>query len=500
MASPFGDQQGSDSSVLVFVFALAAIVVLGVAVAVGYLIATRGSGQETAGIGDRPPTQGEGVAVAGGPNEVDTTTEPPGDGDDGLAAEPAGEHQLVTISSADGPYPSCASPTVEPADRFYVVEPGDFISQISRTEYESDSPDLYRAIFSETNRRAAAGEVAPNGAPYSTIERIDLVFPGNVLYLPTMGEAERLGSAGRVTVPPLDDTSSSDNVRVGGSSTVFPISERVAECFVEAGYRGSVSVSSDGTLGGTALLCGGELDLLDASVALDAGDLAAECRYGLDDLARLHVGYDSVVVAVSRDNPWLGENPDLDPAGLVALLAEAGSWGELAGDGSGEPIARYYPGEGSGTLQFVADRLAAPLAAASGVVDSCDGAPLDREDDLALAACAAADPDGVAILPYAAYRALESELRLVAIDGQVPLPESTEVEESRRYDLFRELYLYVPTGDVAGNPELSAYLATYLATVDQLAISQDLFPLSADDLAATEAAYCEIAGARCDGS
>lgn len=411
----------------------------------------------------------------------------------------------ITISRSNGPYAACETNTLaanSPTARDYIVQSGDSLSSIARDIYGSGAAKFYLAIYEETNEKAATD------AAYGTIAQIDQIFVGQRLFIPDLGVVDQLKTEqiGRLALYDPADSAISDKLVIAGSSTVFPLTARMAECFVEAGYRGRIVLSSDGSLDGLNLFCAGGVDILDASVRFDSADFSADCRYENSELLRLPVGYDAVVIAVSRNNQYINpsEGTSFTVEMLQALLNGAETWNEIPGlqvDGAGETITRYYPGEGSGTLRFTSDLLFNDLDAlrdSPNVSAICDDQPLNRENDIALADCVAGDPHGIAILPYAAYAARADQLSLLSINGRQPLPESTEIEEIERYLLFRDIFIYVPQELISGAEDVNGFVNYYLQHVNDLVTDVDLFPLSSVDLENGIEAYCDIPGALCN--
>lgn len=411
--------------------------------------------------------------------------------------------RAVLVNTAGGPYEECSPTPTEPAAAFWMVEEGQSLSSIAAEVYGLPAPRFYLAIFEQTNARAAAGESA-DGRAYTPIDRVDLIFPGMVLHLPTVDDVSPNQTDDEAQLDGATVDALGGNFAVGGSSTVFPLSVRVSECLVNAGYGGTINLSSDGSLTGLRRLCDNDIDILDASVALRVSDIPADCAVDPtdpDQVAQIHIGYDAVVVAVSAENPRFADLDQRPDVVLADLLAGADDWSAVGTDGDALAeggINRYFPSAGSGTAQFVAEVLTGTdLNAASGVLDRCDGEPLDREDDAALAACLAADPNGVGFIPYRSYLEAGDALIALPVGGSAPAPETVELSADERYDLLRRLYLYVPNDSLARTDGVSDFVRFYLANVNEVAVEQNVLPLSTADLERSIEQFCALDGAAC---
>ncbi len=116
---------------------------------------------------------------------------------------------------------------------------------------------------------------------------------------------------------------------------------------------------------------------------------------------------------------------------------------------------------------------------------------LNGEDDQALAAGVAADPNGVGFIPWSAYLTQAGNLRTVAIDGQLPSAESVAAEE---YPLLRPLYLYTSNRDLDRKPQVAAFVSYYLQHLDEVVPGSGYFLADEDLLAAQTAAIVNELG------
>ena len=149
-------------------------------------------------------------------------------------------------------------------------------------------------------------------------------------------------------------------ITIVGSSTVFPLTQRVLSLFHDQGYDGAVRLENTGTRGGFVQFCSGaDVDIVNASRPLSRSELEA-CADNDRTAVEFRVGTDGMAVVVSRENSFL-QNVTL--AQLAQIFTDAAQWSAVDGDWPATPIARLIPGADSGTLDyFVESVLDRPLA------------------------------------------------------------------------------------------------------------------------------------------
>jgi phosphate transport system permease protein len=162
-------------------------------------------------------------------------------------------------------------------------------------------------------------------------------------------------------------------IRVAGSSTVQPITRRIAERFqAEAPFTGEITIDGGGTLAGFERFCRvQDIDIANASRAMERPDLVL-CRSNRVEPIAFKVGADAVPIVVSQQNQFL---TDVTRDQLRQIFIGAERWSDVDPSWPDSPILRFIPGADSGTLDFF-------VAQVFG--DSLDDLP--REDLLAILA------------------------------------------------------------------------------------------------------------------
>jgi phosphate transport system substrate-binding protein len=151
-------------------------------------------------------------------------------------------------------------------------------------------------------------------------------------------------------VDPLDVTG---DIVTAGSSTVFPLSEKMVEVFVEAGYSGEITVDSIGSGAGFERFCvAGETDISNASRAIRDSEIESCAAIGRTPI-EFRVGTDALTVAVSTENDFV---TDVTLEELAMIFGSAETWADVRAEWPAEPIQRFIPGTDSGTFDLLRGR------------------------------------------------------------------------------------------------------------------------------------------------
>lgn len=150
-----------------------------------------------------------------------------------------------------------------------------------------------------------------------------------------------------------DETDEAKNITIAGSSTVFPVTQYLANQYKEeTNYAGTISVESIGTNAGLSALCDGRtIDIANASRAYTRPELNA-CDDNLRTPVELRIGTDALAVVTSSQNTFL---QDVTTDQLAQIFTEAEFWSDVNSEWPSEPILRYVPSLESGTLDFFAE-------------------------------------------------------------------------------------------------------------------------------------------------
>tara|TARA_R110000824_G_scaffold336_11_gene2385 strand:+ start:33564 stop:34514 length:951 start_codon:yes stop_codon:yes gene_type:complete len=251
-------------------------------------------------------------------------------------------------------------------------------------------------------------------------------------------------------------------VSIDGSSTVFPVSEAVAEEFlaIQPGVRVTVGVS--GTGGGFQKFSAGEIDISDASRLIKDSESEAAQANGIDYL-EIPVAFDGLSVVVNKDNTWV----DYLTIAELKMIWQPGStvdsWNDVRPEWPDQPMRLYGPGTDSGTFDYFTEVING---------DSGSSRPdyTASEDDNVLVQGISGDLSSLGFFGYAYYIANEDVLKLVPIDGGTgPVsPSDTTINNGAYSPLSRPIFIYVSKPSAA-RPEVRAFVEFYLEQAPALA-------------------------------
>jgi phosphate transport system substrate-binding protein len=285
-------------------------------------------------------------------------------------------------------------------------------------------------------------------------------------------EAEEEEMAEGPALPLVDPLALTGDIVTAGSSTVFPLSERMTERFQDEGYGGQITIESIGTGAGFSRFCeAGETDISNASRPIEEDEIALCQAIGRDPI-EFRVGTDALAVAVSAENDFAA---DVTLDELALLFSTAETWADVRSDWPAEPILRYIPGTDSGTFDYfveaVFDEDPEPMLSASNLELS--------EDDNVLVQGVEGSPYAVGFFGYAYYSENQELLKALAIDGVEPSAESVDAAS---YPLARPLYIYSTAGIMNEKPQVAAFINFYLTFVNDEVIDVGYFPASDEAL------------------
>jgi phosphate transport system permease protein len=162
------------------------------------------------------------------------------------------------------------------------------------------------------------------------------------------------GLEGAAALPPVDAAAVSGDIAVAGSSTVYPVTKRMADDFKAAGFAGSIVVNSVGSTAGLRAFCvDGTTDIANASRPISRAEVEACRSIGREPIGFL-VGTDALSIVASRENAFLS---DVSAEQLRQVFTTAGNWSEVNPIYPNAPIARFIPGADSGTLDFFTEEV-----------------------------------------------------------------------------------------------------------------------------------------------
>ena len=259
-------------------------------------------------------------------------------------------------------------------------------------------------------------------------------------------------------------------IRVDGSSTVYPITEAVAEDFSKAakGVRTTVGVS--GTGGGFKRFCKGETDISDASRPITKTE-AETCKSANIEFVELPVAYDGLCIAISKQNTWATKLTVDQIRKIYSASGTAKTWKDLDSAWPDRAIKVYSPGTDSGTFDYFKE----VTVGRDGKVRSDMSV---SEDDNVLVNGVAGDRDAIGYFGFAYFTENKDKLVAVAVDdgkGAV-LPTDATILDGSYEPFSRPVFIYVNRNS-ADRPEIGAFVDFYLQQAAALSKEVGYTPL-----------------------
>jgi len=281
------------------------------------------------------------------------------------------------------------------------------------------------------------------------------------------------GCGGSSSESATDQSSATGNIRIDGSSTVFPISVAVAEKFGEVSPKVKVAVSFRGTGGGMKRFSAGEIDICDASRPMKGSEKEA-CETAGVDFIEFTVAFDGLAVVVNKaGNDWCDciTTEQLKTIWRPESDGTVMKWSDVDPSWPDEELKLYGPGTDSGTFDYF-------TKAINGEEKSSRPDYTASENDNALVRGVAADKGGLGYFGYAYYAENKDSLRLLAVDdgsGCVAPSEKT-VRDGTYKPLSRPLFIYVRKSSLK-RPEVAKFVKFYLDHAAELATDVGYVPV-----------------------
>ncbi len=251
------------------------------------------------------------------------------------------------------------------------------------------------------------------------------------------------------------------SIEVDGSSTVFPITEAVAEEFRKVHPGVQVNVAVSGTGGGFKRFTAGETDISDASRLIEDSEAEAAAGNGIEYI-EMRVGTDGLSVVVNPDNDFVTCLTVEELHAIWAPGSEVNNWNQVRSDFPDRRIRLYGPDTDSGTFDYFTEEINDEAQASRSDYTA-------SPDDNVLVQGVSGDRNALGYFGYAYYIENKNLVRAVAVDdgdGCVA-PEPSSIEDGSYTPLSRPLFIYVNTESLR-RPEMAAFIDFYMVHGAQL--------------------------------
>ena len=273
-------------------------------------------------------------------------------------------------------------------------------------------------------------------------------------------------------------------IKIDGSSTVYPITEAVAEEFQKS-TKVKVTVGESGTGGGFKKFCRGETDISDASRPISQKEIDA-CKEAGIQYIELPIAYDALTVVVNDKNDWVKSLSVDELKKIWGPGSSVKNWKDVNPAYPDKKMGLYGPGTASGTFDYFSEAINGKAKA-----HRTDYTP--SEDDNVLVQGVTGNVGGLAYFGMAYYEENKDKLRAIPISakagGPAILPSVETVENGTYQPLARPIFIYVNATAAAFKPEVKAFVNFYLENAPTLVKEVKYVPLPTADYTAVKAHF-----------
>jgi phosphate transport system substrate-binding protein len=270
----------------------------------------------------------------------------------------------------------------------------------------------------------------------------------------------------------------SGSITADGSSTVFPITQAVAEEFNATQPGIQIAVGVSGTGGGFEKFCSSETDISDASRPIKPDEEAPVCRENGVEYVELQVAIDGLSVMVNPQNDFVECLTVDELKAIWAPGSDIDNWSEVRPGFPDRQLTLYGAGTDSGTFDYFTDAIVGEEGASRSDYTA-------SEDDNVLVQGIAGDPNALGYFGYAYYVQNRDKLKALAVDGGNGCVSPTEetINSGEYAPLSRPIFIYV-SKEAAARPEVQAFVDFYLENMSALVPEVGYIPVPDDVLQA----------------
>lgn len=252
-------------------------------------------------------------------------------------------------------------------------------------------------------------------------------------------------------------------IKADGSSTVYPITEAMAEEF-QATQKNKVKVTVGiaGTGGGFKKFCRGEIDIQDASRPISKTEME-DCKKSGIQYFEIPIAYDATVIVVNNKNTFLTQitTEELKKMWEPAATSKIKKWNQVNPAWPDAEFKLFGAGSDSGTFDYFTEAI-------MGKAKSSRGDYTASEDDNTIVKGVSGEKNSIGYLPMSYYMENKKNLKALAVIGgeKAPvktavLPSKETVENGTYYPLSRPLFIYVSEKS-AKRPEVAEFVKFYI--------------------------------------
>lgn len=255
--------------------------------------------------------------------------------------------------------------------------------------------------------------------------------------------------------------SADEVLKSSGSSTVYPLTKEAIRRFERSNNSIDIDIEFTGTTAGFEKFCAGEIDINNASRAINPAEKAT-CISNQVKYVEVPIALDAISVVVNPANDWANDITLAELKNLWAPDSEnvVTTWQDVRAEWPDKPIVLFGRGQDSGTYDYFTSK----------IVGSTRSSRLDytaSEDEEFLAAKIAEEPNALGFFGIGAYHRHWDSLKVLAISDELTsvYPSLDTVKSGDYTPLSRPLYVYVNQESMSNTPDLAKFMIAYLENV-----------------------------------
>ncbi|WP_413173028.1 substrate-binding domain-containing protein [Anabaena azotica] len=284
-----------------------------------------------------------------------------------------------------------------------------------------------------------------------------------------------------IVLPEVKPLELEGTLAISGTQVVLPISQAIAQRFIQDGYPNKIDLAGIDTQVGFKLFCEGKkVDIVNAVRPITSQESAACAKSGVEPIG-FQIATDAVTIVVSSQNNFVPKNLTRDE---IAKVFTVEKWSDVNPKWPTEVIKRIVPAE-FGTVGSV-DLFAQAIF--KGNVSLLINAPNTMAYEFVeqLHSEALVNPYMVGFLEYSSYKQNRDKLKAIAIDGVAP--------DQSAYPLIRPLYIYADAKAIWKRTEVEGFVNYYLTYVNEEIYTLGYFPVKPTVLDESKTKFLQVKG------
>jgi len=266
-----------------------------------------------------------------------------------------------------------------------------------------------------------------------------------------------------------DSEELSGDVRISGSSTVYPVAEAVSNDFKKENSEVNFELTSDGSSGGFKnVFIPGDSDINNASRQIKESEVS-DLREEDIEPVEFYIAQDALTVVVNNDNDWV-DSISLDELKTIwSPDTKPELWSDVKADWPEEPFDLYGAATTSGTFDYFTESV---VGEEDKIRDDFEG----TEEDNQIAEGVSGNDYAMGYLPFAYYTNNPDSTKALSLseDGSSPVEPSLDGAQSGNYPLARPLYFYANMNKLEEKTHLQEFIRYYVEQAGESFISEDI--------------------------